>query len=288
MNIYLFGKGNFPEFTELKNANKKCQDADQAYAKQMTLALSHPLEMWSRTLDPSLLPRMAEIFKCSQTITQTINENIKNTQTAFGGLQELVGLRKEFEPIKQANEKIVRQATDAANRVAKAEKILNDLQLSNAPATQIAKAEKEHNAAVEAERSANAVAESSSAEFLSKFNDYQQKFVSTLAASYCEASTARANAATTLAEIGLQIQTLADEMPLEAESTSVDANLLAEIERLKPLLATPSDLEKAPQTNEQTNENPAQYSTATNDNANEAENDDINNAETPEETQHNE
>ena len=236
MNLNLFGRDDFPEFTELKNANKKCQEADQAYAKQMTTALSHPLEMWSRTLDPSLLPKMAEIYKCSQTITKTINENVKNTQSSFGGLNELVGLKKEFEPIKQANEKIVKQATEAANRVAKTEKVLNDLQLSNAPATQIAKAEQDHNAAVEAERSAHNVAETSSSEFMSKFNDYQQKFISTLAAAYCEASTSRANAATTLAEVGLQIQNLANEMPLEAEETSIDANLLVEIERLKPLL----------------------------------------------------
>ena len=234
--MFFFTKGDFPEFTDLKKANKKCIEADQAYANQLSTALSHPLEMWSRTVDPSLLPKIAEIYKCSQVMTKAINESVKNTDTAFSGLQDLVGLKKEFQPTKDSNEKIMKQAKDAASKVAKTERILTDLQNSNAPASQISRAESEHRAALDAERSANSIAESSQQDFITKYNDYQQRFVSALAASYCEASTARANTATILAGIGLQIQGLAQEMTLEPSESSIDSNLMVEMGRLKPLL----------------------------------------------------
>lgn len=231
----LFSKSEFSEFHDLKKANKAIQDADQSYSKSISQALGKPLDAWAKTLDPSLRQQMAEIFKCSQQIASTISTNSKSIDSVYANLQDLVGLRAEFNPIKIANQKIVKQAKDTAAKAAKAEKTLLDLQKSNANPQQIARAEAEHRTAQDAERSANNIAESSSAEFQKKFKDYQQRFVSILAASYCEASTIRANTASTLAEIGVQLENIAKEMKLEPTDTALDSGLLAEMQRLEPL-----------------------------------------------------
>ncbi|EAY12279.1 merozoite surface protein, putative [Trichomonas vaginalis G3] len=233
--MFLFAKPEFGEFFDLKRANKACQEADQAYSKQMSKALSHPLELWSRTLDSSLLPKMAEIYKCSQQITATIAENVKSTESVYGNLQDLTGLRAEFQPTKVANQKILKHAKEAAAKVAKTEKALNDLQKSNASAAQIARAEAEHQSAVEAERSASSIAQSSQNEFIQKYKDYQQRFVSILAASYCEASTLRAKTASSLAEIGVKLEGIANRMKTEPDDAAFDAQILSEMQKLEPL-----------------------------------------------------
>lgn len=234
--MFFFARPEFGEFYDLKKANKSLQDADQAYQKQISTALGKPLENWSKTLDTSVQPQMTEIFNCSKQITSTISKNMKSTATVYGNLEELVGLRSQFHPIRVANHKIVKQAQDCAARLEKAEKNLQDLQRANAPPQQIVRAEAEHRTAIDAERAASSIAETNSAEYAKKYKDYSQKFVSILASSYCEASTIRANNASALAEIGVQLENIAKDIKLEPADTAVDSGILAEMQRLEPLI----------------------------------------------------
>jgi len=227
----------FPEWTELDQANKRLQEADATYAKAINYAFSHPLERMSQTLDPNLLPKMAEIYKCSQGLCASLNENSKGSDVFYGNLKELVSIHSEFSSSRANNQDLKKQIADSASQVSKAEKSMIELRKKGAPQADIAKAEAAYQAATTFERSTRFVVEKNECEFSEQFKAYQERFVSTLAATYCEICTARAKNSVNMAAIGLDIQKIAESIPIKTEETGYDHELAIEIKKLEALLA---------------------------------------------------